>query len=296
MSDDADPTHYRLTFRSTMDRIGNDPELFAYLNVLRIDGATGRAIMVLNREGGDLPGRPVGLFAATLKKEQILALGTAIEGVKWNETGGMKGGDITAATLSLDYARGTRIVQRDFNAMNGQALNAISAVMNEITNLMRMVGSHPARAIDVAVVRGPSGFKLVIRNVGTGAVAIADPRHPGRHDGSSCGWVGAAQDIPPVPGSGPIPLHPAGFPPLGAAPPLVTIPAGKSIEVDTVAWAPSKSGKYFARGNWENYSPVGGEAKAFLPLVPDPVEIDHDTRPYRIRGAVFSAALFFTVK
>jgi hypothetical protein len=180
--------------------------------------------------------------------------------------------------------------------MNGQAMNAIGAVMNEVTNLMRMVGRHPARAIDVAVVRGPSGFKLVIRNIGTGPVAIADPRHPGRHDGSTCGFVGAAQDIPAVPGSGPIPLHPVAFPPLGAAPPLVTIAAGKSIEVDTVAWAPAKSGKYFARGNWQNYTPVGGEAKAFLPLVPDPVEIDHDARPYRIRGAVFSDVLLFTVK
>ncbi len=296
MSDDADPTHYRLTFRSTMDRIGNDPELFAYLNVLRVDGATGKAMMVLNRQGGDLLAAPVGLFATTLTKDQVQALGTAIERVKWNETGGMKDGDINAAALSLDYARGTRIIQRDFNAMNGQLLNAIRAVMDQITDLMRKLEDHPARAIDVAVVREPSGFKLVIRNIGTGPVAIADPRHPGRHNGSTCGWVGAAQDIPAVPGSGPIPLHPVAFPPLGAAPPLVTIPAGKSIEVDTVAWVPSKPGKYFARGNWESYSPVGGEAKAFLPLVPDPVEIDRDARPYRIRGAVFSDVLLFTAK
>ncbi len=77
MSEDADPTHYKLTFRSTMDRIGNDPELFAYLQVFRIDGATGKAVMLVNRQGGDLPGVPIGVFAATLKKDQIMALGTA---------------------------------------------------------------------------------------------------------------------------------------------------------------------------------------------------------------------------
>lgn len=296
MSEDADPTHYKLTFRSTMDRIGGDPELFAYLNVLRVDGATGRAIMVLNREGGDLPGKPVGLFAATLKKEQILALGAAVEGVKWSETGSLKGGDITAATLSLDYARGGRIIQRDVNAMNGPFLNAIRAVMDQITDLMTMLEDHPARAIDVSVVQDPSGFKLVIRNVGTGPVAIADPRHPSKDGASTCGWVGAARDIPQPPGSGPIPLQPVAFPPLGAAPPLVTIPAGKSIEVDTVAWKPSAAGKFFARGNWKDYGPVTGDPKAFLPLVPDPALFEHDGRPYRIRGAAFSKALFFATR
>jgi hypothetical protein len=296
MSEDADPTHYKLTFRSTMDRIGNDPELFAYLNVLRIDGATGRAIMVLNRENGDLPGRPVGVFATTLKKEQILALGAAIEGVKWNETGSLKGGDITAATLSLDYSRGAHIIQRDFNAMNGQFLDAIRAVMDQITNLMTMLEDHPARAIDVAVVQGPSGFKLVVRNVGTGPVAIADPRHPNKDGATTCGWVGAARDVPPAPGSGPIPLLPVGFPALGTAPALVTIAAGKSIEVDTAAWKPSGAGKYFARGNWKDYGPVSGDPKAFLPLVPDPAVFEQDGRPYRIRGAAFSKALFFATK
>ena len=78
-----------------------------------------------------------------------------------------------------------------------------------------------------------------------------------------------------------------GFPPLGVAPPLVTIPAGKSIEVDTVAWKPLGAGKYFARGNWQDYGPVSGDPKAFLPLVPDAAGFEHDGRPYRIRGAAF---------
>ncbi len=298
MSEDADPTHYKLTFRSTMDRIGNDPELFAYLNVLRVDGTTGKAIMLLNRPGGDLLGKPVGLFATTLTKEQVQALGAAIEEVKWNETGGMKGGDINAATLSLDYGRGSRIIQRDFNAMDGQFLAAIKGVMAQITDLMRMLRRHPARAIDAAVVRSPSGFKFVIRNIGTGPVAIADPRHPGRDDGSTCGWVGAARDVPSDPGTfnPPTPLQPVGLQPLGLAPPVVTLQAGKSIEVETVAWKPSGAGKYFARGNWRDYAPITGGAKAFLPLVPDPVEFDHDERPYRIRGAVFSDVLLFAVR
>lgn len=296
MSDDVDPNHYRLTFRSAMDRIGNDRELFAYLNVLRVDGASGRAIMVLNRENGDLPGRPVGVFATTLKKDQIRALGAAIEGVKWNETGSLKGGDITAATMSLDYSRGAKIIQREFNAMNGQFLDAIRPAMDQITDLMLKVEENPARAIAVAVVQSPSGFKLVVRNVGTGPVVIADPRHPGQDGASTCGWVGAARDVPQPPGTGPIPLQPVGFPALGAAPPFVTIPAGKAIEVDTSAWRPSGAGKYFARGNWKDYGPVSGDPKAFMPLVPDPAAFDQDTRPYRIRGAAFSKALFFTAR
>jgi hypothetical protein len=298
MSEDADPSRYHLTFRSTMDRMGKDPELFAYLNVLRVEGATGQAMMLLNRQGGDLPGTPIGVFSTTLKKEQVLALGVAIEGVKWNETGSFNGGDIHAANLSLDYSRGTRIIQRDFNAMNGQMLNAISAIMSQITEMMRLLEDHPSRAIDVAVARTASGLKLVIRNIGTGSVVIADPRHPGSEMPPTCGWVGVAREVPEVHGvfRSPIPLQPIPLPSLGIAPPWVTIAPGKSIDVETVAWTPSGAGKYFARGNWKDYSPIAGDPKAFLPLVPDPRDIEHDERPYRIRGAAFSSVLRFTAR
>ncbi len=99
--------------------------------------------------------------------------------------------------------------------MNGPFLKAVRPVMDQLTELMLMMEDHPARAIDVAVVHGTSGFKLVVRNVGTGQVVIADPRHASQDGTSTCGWVGAAKEVLQPPGSGPIPLQPVGFAPLG---------------------------------------------------------------------------------
>jgi hypothetical protein len=300
MSDPNDPSSFRFTFRSAMDPVDlrPDPDLFVYLNVLRVDGHSRHALMVENRLGGDLLDRSVGLFATTLSKEQVAALGAALEAIKWNELPDLKGGDISAAALSIDYARGSKIVQRAFNARNWDFMNAISPVMSQTSDLMNLVGTHPARAIHVAVARTASGLRLILRNVGTGPVIVADPRKsdgPGKTHGS----VGVARDEDgPQTNtfSPPIPLQPVALAPLGDAPPFVTLASGKSLEVDTVPWTPPKSGSYFSRGKWEDYGGPEIDPKTMMPTVPEPDKIESDARPYRIRGAAFSGVLRFPGK
>ena len=116
VSDPNDHSSFHFVFRSLTDRAG--PNLYVYMYVLRVDGASRRVVMLLNRNGADRPGLPAGLFATTLSKEQATALREAVEGIKWNELPELRGGDISAAALSLDYSRGSRIIQRSFNAYN----------------------------------------------------------------------------------------------------------------------------------------------------------------------------------
>ena len=94
----------------------------------------------------------------------------------------------------------------------------------------------------------------------------------------------------------PTPLQPVALPPLGDAPPFVTLAPGKSLEVDTVPWSPPTPGDYFARANWKDYGGPEIDPKTTMPVDPDPVEAATDHRPYRLRGAVFSELLLFAVK
>ena len=301
MSDPNDPSRFRFTFRSDMDRVGlgPDPDLFVYLNVLRVDGHSRRAVMVENRVGGDIPDRPVGLFATTLTKEQVAALGAAVEGIKWNELPELKGADISAATLAVDYSRGTKIIQRAFNARNWDFLKAIAPVMSQVTDLMNLVRAHPARALHVAVARTDSGFKLILRNVGTGPVIIADPRLPGSAPPATRGAVRVAPVRPPVPlgsFSYPPPMTPVPLAPLGHAPALVTLAAGKSLEVETLSWSAPAPGKYLAEGTWEDYQGPDVNPKTVMPTIPDPDQAATDVLPYLIRGAAVSNGVPFTIE
>jgi uncharacterized Zn-binding protein involved in type VI secretion len=49
--------NFTLTFRSEMDRVA--PGLYAHMEVTRVDGRSGRAVMLVNRPGSDVAGVPV---------------------------------------------------------------------------------------------------------------------------------------------------------------------------------------------------------------------------------------------
>jgi hypothetical protein len=286
---------YHLTFRSQMDPMGSD--MFGYLNVIRVDGASGRAVMVLNRHGGDTV-HPIGLFAATLPAVQVNAIATAVDGIKWSDLPRPRGGDVNAATLSLEYAQGSRIIQRTFNARNGEFLQALSPVMNQIDRLGSLLLGQPSRAVDVAVVRTTQGFKLVLRNLGTGPVMVADPRQPAGASGVTRGKVEIAEREEATPGSfsAPPTFSPVPLQPPGNAPQFVVLAPGQTFTVETVAWTPPAPGKYFAQAEWQDYAGPTVNPKTVMPMIPDPGASEGDARPYMIRGTVFSDSIKFDVQ
>jgi hypothetical protein len=109
MSGPDEARNYTLTFRSEMDGVA--PGVFAYLTVMRIDGLSGRAAMLVNRHNGDIV-HPVGLFGTKLPQLQVEGLAAVIDSIKWGALPKPTSGDVNAATLSIDYAHGSRIIQR----------------------------------------------------------------------------------------------------------------------------------------------------------------------------------------
>ena len=272
---------FTFTFRSVTDDADKE--------ITRIDGRTGSVIVFENRTGGDQPG-PIGLFAMTAPKAQIEALSAGIEGLKWADLPALTGGDINLAMLSLEYARGSLVIQRDFNAGNRAFLNALGPVMRPLEAILVAASKAPVRAIDLSVARTEHGFKLVLRNVGTGPVMFTDARQPRRLPGQTCGRVlinaigGASDEVPLRPATGPL------------AP--VILGPGQTHEVETVPWTPPHPGKYFVGATWEDY---GGpkvdpklDPKDVMPEVPGPTD-KPDARPFLIRGAAFTQGFELTV-
>jgi hypothetical protein len=293
MSGSADDArNYTLTFRSEMDRVA--PGVFAYMTVIRVDGMSGRAAMMVNRHNGNLV-HPVGLFGTKLAQMQVEGLAAAIDSIKWGTLPQPTGGDINAATLSIDYAHGSRIIQRTFNARNAEFVRALSPVMSKVDELGSMLIAHPQRAVEVAVVQTASGFRLILRNVGTGPVMIADPRQPGPTPGTTRGAVKVAE-WPEQADFAMAIWKSVALQSAGNAPDQVTISPGKTFEVDTVAWTPATSGRYVAEGSWKDYVGPAVDPKAVMPMLPDRHGAETDARPYVVRGAVFGAYLNFKIE
>jgi hypothetical protein len=290
----ADTRDFTFSFRSESGAIA--PPLFAYLQVLSVQGASGRVMMLLNRQGGDLS-HPVGLFGVTLAPDRLAAVTAAVESIKWNELPEPTGGDISAATLSIAYTRDKRTIQRSFSARSREFMHAVAPVMTQVEEIGEALEQHPLRALKVEVVRIPRGFKLVIRNIGTGPVMLADARTPGKKPGTTRGTITIARTelgTEPTsfnrPAFEPLPLQP-----LGQAPPHVVLAPGQAHEVETVPWTPARPGHYFAGGTWEDYAGPVVDPKAVMPMIPDPDHLN-DPRPYVLRGAAFSNDINFTIE
>jgi hypothetical protein len=290
-----DPLSYAFTYRRETDAVAHG--IFKYMTVMRIDGASFRAIMVSNRRNGDFSGS-VGLFAATLPRQMVLDLGAAMDSTKWADLPPPTGGDISSSTLSLDYTHGSRIVQRTFNSMNRGFLHAISSVVTQIGKLDDMLSTKPERALDVDVARTDTGFKLILRCIGTGPVMIADPRLAGKTLDKARGVIEVAARQEERPGyfTPPATWTAVALKPLGSSGESITIEPGKAFEVETVAWTPPAPGDYSVEGSWTDYVGPTVDPHSIMPMVPDPTAAHPDGRPYVIRGAAFSKTLKFTVE
>lgn len=274
------------------------PGVYATMTVLSVNGRTGQGLMLLNRHNGDLLGQPVGIFTHTFNPERMTDIVSAFESTKWADLPQPTKGDVNAPMLSVDYGRGTLIIQRSFNARSLEFIRSIPAVMKQVDDLATALVTKPARAVICSVERSTDGFSLVITNVGTGPVVLADPRPADETEATGRGQVKVAIEVPEVPGS-------FAMPPIWQTIPLalrgdsaasVTLAPGQSHKVPTVPWQPTASeGTYVAQAIWTDYAGPAVDHAKHLPLIPDPTAMDA-AKPYIIRGAAFSSYTKFPAK
>ena len=286
---------YTLTLRSDADYVS--PGVYAYMEVVRVRGASGHAVMLVNRQGGDLPERAVGLFGAVLPVATIAALANALDHIKWGALPQPQGRDVGASSLSIDYARGTRIIQRQFQSDDGEFLDAIAPVMGIWGQVDAKLFANPLRAIDIAVARTEHGFKLIIRNVGTGPVllaAVGQAAAHARHAPHGVVAVALAAE-PPRPFADPPAFTPVALQAPADTSHAVPLGPGRTYEIETIAWVPPQPGRYLVRASWEDYVGPEVDPKTVMPMIPEPDHAVQDPRPYVMRGAAFSKTVAFVV-
>jgi hypothetical protein len=295
MTKPVDDAHdFTFTFRSDMDPLS--PGIFEHMEVTRVDGRTGHALMLLNRPGSDLVGVPVGLFGTTLSRKQTAHLAATVDAIKWAALPKPQGGDVSSSTLSIDYGRGGHVVQRAFNASNGDIMELLEPLIAQMTELSATLEAAPQRAVALTVERTSAGFKLILKNIGKGKVMLADARQAGATPGTTRGTVSVAEKLAEKPGTFEVEATfiPVALRPLGGVAAQVVLGPGERHEVETVVWTAPHPGTYFVRATWEDYVGPEVDAKSVLPMIPDPAQLS-DARPYVVRGAAFSEALMFTV-
>ncbi len=286
------PPPFSLTFRSEMDPLSGGGA--AYATAVRVAGDTGRAVMAINRFHPNLP-KPIGLFADTLARDARDALADSVAAIKWAELPPAKGGDVSGATLTIEFARGVQIIRRVFNSHNLELVQALGAVLSEIEKVEQQVMTRPLRALQLGVKRTPTGFRVAWRNIGTGPLLLADPREPrSPSKPGTRGYVEVTALPPPRPGWDPPMPKPITLDLEAAAGALnpVTLAPGQALELDTVAWKPTAPGDHVAGASWIDYTGPAVDAHAVMESAPDPNRPD-DGRPYLLRGGAFAAGIEF---
>ncbi len=305
---DTDAQPFRLDFRvrgggvmaTVAEAGGARVEIHEWMTWLRVRSDLGLAMMVLGRHNGDLQGRPVGLFAVTLRADELATLREQVESVKWAQLPPPTGGDVTASTLEIDYARGSLLIRREFNARNREFIAAIGTLLDPLTERCGAMLERPANALTVVVSATPEPkqpglvqLSFELHNIGTGPVALVDPRVAGA-DGQARGRFMLTADSndgrPPM-------WSPIALPPLPEGEPeLLTLPVGGKLVVP-MPWQFNQAGSFYLRGDWYDYAGPQPTAE-HAPVMPLPVDLDaaYTTHgPYAVRGAAFSHAVPFHI-
>jgi hypothetical protein len=305
---DTSSQPYRLDFRvrggmvmaSVAEAGGARVEIHEWMTWLRVRADLGLAMMVLGRHNGDLQGRPVGLFAVKLRADELTALRELVESTKWAQLPPPTGGDVTASNLEIDYARGDLLIRREFNARSREFIAAIGTLLEALNQKCGAMLERPANALTVVVTATPDAgeaglvqLSFELHNIGTGPVALVDPRVPAPNGQPRARFMLTANSQdgrPPM-------WTPIALPPLPEGQPeLLTLAAGAKLIVP-MQWRATQAGAFYMRGDWLDYDgPVpSAEHASVMPLPVDLADGYTAHGPYSVRGAAFSNAVPFTI-
>jgi len=275
--------------------------LYQWMSALNIKGgASTRALMLVTRYNGDLPGRPVGLFSDPLGPVAVRRMVQQLDAVaSANLPKSTGGGNPMGPTPRLEYQHGPHSISGAFNRGDQVFVNAIAPVVGDLIALMSEMLTKPERAVAVSVEQagsGRRGLRLQFRltNVGTGDVIVADPRLVSPVSPKPRGFVQVSPWPVTVPGQ---PARPPVWQriALDAAPrdtedtedTGVTIKPQESVVFQSALWTAPASAVFVAQAVWEDYhGPVKIDPTKVQP--PIPPEPGTDDRPFVVRGAAFS--------
>jgi hypothetical protein len=248
---------------------------------LRVDLGAGVVFVERHQPGSDAGGEAIGNFSASVPAETVARLRSALGTVDLASLPAAAEGGPGFTGIELRYlaaGKTQRVVYTVRDAELSERLEPITSILDE---LLVLALAHPLQAIELTVERAGDGFVLVLKNVGSEAIAVRDPRAlPADDAGAEAAGVRVALRPRTEPGVTPPPpewrflaLAPA---PAAApdAPPLVLAP-GAELRCPTLAWKPSEpSTRHLVQAVFSSYRASAIDSRALL-----------------VRGRVYSEAI-----
>jgi hypothetical protein len=257
--------------------LGPEMDTVRYRLELRAD--EGVLQMEQNRSQSDGEGEPIGRFSMPADGEIVGRVRAALAAVSFSAMppSGLGGPGASAFTIEVEDGEAKR--SAGFSSRDIPILEHFEVLLNELSELSIDLEERATAAI-VASLREPDPqgrFALVLSNVGTEPLYVADPRLLATFPDE---WAGIRIAELPEEEEG-YTADPLEWGTLGLAPPPapltdrdVLLGPGESIELPTLPWLRPSSARYLAQGVFSSYAGASARDDVF-----------------RVRGAAFSESI-----
>jgi len=261
----------------------------------------GLALLAIIRDHADLPHQPIGLYHARVRDEELDGLREAIEGTAWAALPQPRGGDVNLPTLTIAYQREGLMIERSFNAGNGEFIEAIAPLWSLLDAQLERARKSAASTLELTLhaEADPDAplqirVRASLRARGIGPVVFDDPRWPAdparpslrvrvgeRVSDNPHARLANIVELPPPQGA-------AAAPEAG---PTRVVRPNERVE-RTYAWLAPHPGRYVFEASWVDYAGPTTPARGQTPLMPLPLvgPSSLGAGPYPIRGALFARA------
>jgi hypothetical protein len=275
--------------------IGPDDEFTGFVPpVFEKDGL---ALLSLVRGPDSLSGSTIGLFHARLPADDLEKLRATVEDTPWVDLPRPVGGDFNAATITINYQRGTKLIRRSFNARSGNFIEAIAPLWQLLDTIADRANKSAANSLTLALHTeidpdDPLALHLTLRlhARGIGPIALTDPQLPtpaGEQPRLRVRIGEQPIDNPLARAQNwvelPIPALELGDPHT------VVLRPNRSLEWP-LRWRAPKPGHYLIDASWHDYRGPVEPAPQQTPFMPLPARGPSTlgSGPYPIRGALFA--------
>lgn len=274
----------------------NDDELTGFVPPAFEDD--GLALLTLVRGPDSLDDASIGLFHARLDASELEQVRATVEATPWVSLPRPVGGDFNAATITINYHRGAKLIRRSFNGRSGNFIEAIAPLWQLLHKIAERANKSAASSLTLTLDSkvDPAdplqlNMTLRLRARGIGHVVLTDPRQVAPAGQPPRLRVGIGEQ--PIDNQLARPQNwvELPMPPLEPdAPQIVVLRPNASLEWP-LQWRAPKPGHYLIRASWHDYGGPIQPALGQTPFMPLPTRGPSSlgSGPYPIRGALFAS-------
>lgn len=247
-------------------------------SLLRVDGRRTVATYEQHRSVSERNGEPIGRFEVTVDPAVLLQLRAVLDTGILDQLSPTSGGSFSSALLTYGFeARGKR-VEKVVSSGDHDQISRLGPLSGALNPIRVALFQHPRAALrlDLRHIAGADGerFELVLVNIGTEPIEVANPRRLTGRPGSAA-FAEVAVVPPEEPGVTPLPpdwttkLHLERAPAGAKEPPRIRLAPGAASAFRTEPWhhGPNPGMEYLIQAMFESYAATPanpGGASAYL--------------------------------